>query len=627
MKIILLTPPMTQLNTPYPATAYLSGFLKTQGYHVSQYDPGLELALKLFSENGLHDIYQIIRKKNKSKSRSIIFFLKNFSQYESTVESVIAFLQNNDHSLAYRIIRRDFLPEGPRYDQISDIENSHEFGLGSIFGSSGIYDHAKFLASLYIDDIADVIQQGIDPQFQLSRYGEKLAASQKSFSVILKALHSKPTLIAQYIDQLTEQMLEDEKPDFIGMSLPFPGNVFGAFRMAQKIKSWNKKTKIALGGGYVNTELRDLKDPRVFDFVDFISLDDGEMPLLQILESIKGKNKAGTLLRTMIRENSEVKLISDPSLHDVPFKKSGTPTYGNLPLKKYLSLLEMLNPMHRIWSDGRWNKLTLAHGCYWAKCNFCDVSLDYIGRYESSTVDSLIQKIEHMIEETGSRGFHFVDEAAPPILMAEMAKKLIEKKIQITWWGNIRFEKTFNQKLTELLAQSGCIAMSGGLEVASNRLLQLMNKGVSVEQVAQVTKNFCDSGILVHAYLMYGFPSQTVQETIDSLERVRQLFAEGCIQSAFWHRFSATVHSPIGKNPEKFGIKIFPKKSTFAQNDLAFEDSTGCDHDQFTQGLNKAIFNYMYGVGLEEDVRTWFDIPLPKPKVDHDFIKRSLKIF
>ena len=289
----------------------------------------------------------------------------------------------------------------------------------------------------------------------------------------------------------------------------------------------------------------------------------------------------------------------------------------------------MLNPMHRLWSDGRWNKLTVAHGCYWKKCSFCDVSLDYISRYDTASATVLVDRIERIVQETGQTGFHFVDEAAPPKVLKALAEELIRRQVAISWWGNIRFEKTFTPELAELLAQSGCIAMSGGLEVASDRLLKLMQKGVSVAQVARVTRGFSDAGILVHAYLMYGFPTQTVQDTVDALEYVRQLFANGCIHSGFFHRFVCTVHSPVGKNPQDYGVTLLPLPPTrFAKNDVGFIDPTGTDHDVLGQGLKKAIYNFMHGVGLDEDVRRWFDMPkgqCPKPTVGKHVIEKALQ--
>jgi radical SAM superfamily enzyme YgiQ (UPF0313 family) len=284
--------------------------------------------------------------------------------------------------------------------------------------------------------------------------------------------------------------------------------------------------------------------------------------------------------------------------------------------------------MHRLWSDGRWNKLTIAHGCYWKQCTFCDVTLDYIARYDRAPAELLVDRIEAMIAETGQTGFHFVDEAAPPAALRALAEELLRRRVTITWWGNVRFEKAFTPELAELLARSGCVAISGGLEVASDRLLALMKKGVTVEQVARVTRAFADAGVMVHAYLMYGFPTETAQETIDSLERVRQLFEEGCIHSGFWHRFAATAHSPIGRDPQLYGITLRKgPKISFAKNEVAFDDPTGTDHDFFAPGLRKALYNYMHGLGFEKDPRSWFGkgfARLPRVTVARDLVRRAL---
>lgn len=627
MLVLLLTPPMTQLNTPYPATAYLTGFLRKNGVKTSQADPSIDLVLRLLSRTGLEDIAAVCESlKKKDRSESVRHFLLERARYIACIEAVIAFLQGRDPSLALRIVGRGFLPEGPRFRALQELQAAAQDPLQWAFGALSIQDQAKYLASLMIDDLADVIREGVDARFELSRYGEKLAASAPSFDPLAQALGAEPTLVDRYLDEISGELIETHRPDILGLSAPFPGNIYGAFRIARIARKINPKIKIILGGGYVNTELRELSEARVFDYFDYLTLDDGERPFLSLLD-VLNKKPGAELFRTFVRENGKVVLKSSPKLHDIPHRDVGTPTYDGLKLDRYLSLFEMLNPMHRIWSDGRWNKLTLAHGCYWKKCNFCDVTLDYIGRYDAAAADLIVDRIVEIKNETGSSGFHFVDEAAPPAVLRAMAERLIERGVTITWWGNIRFEKTFTPELTQLLARSGCVAVSGGLEVASDRLLKLMNKGVTVEQVARVTRAFTDAGVMVHAYLMYGFPTQSTQETVDALERVRQLFEAGCIQSAYWHRFSVTMHSPIGRAPEKFGIRLLPEPEVrFARNDLQFEDPTGTDHDALGIGLRKALYNYMHGMGLDQDVRSWFeDVRVGKPKVDPRLVENAIR--
>jgi radical SAM superfamily enzyme YgiQ (UPF0313 family) len=652
MRVLLLTPPLTQPNTPYPATPYLVGFLRLHaarlGLTVTQADPAIELFLRVFTRPSLQRIVDELlarggrvgrRGRTTRTPASIRHFLAERRRYLETVEPVIRFLQGRDPSLALRIASRSWLPEGPRFADLGAGGADDDVDpMAWAFGALGVLDRAKHVASLYIDDLADLIRDGIDARFGLCRYAESLAARAPTFDPLHEALAAPATLIDGLLDAIARELWDRHRPDLVGLTVPFPGNVYGAFRIARAVKARAPATRVVLGGGYVNTELRRVSDARVFDHIDFITLDDGERPLLSLVEHLAavraGAREVPPLFRTFVRARGRVVFETTDRVGDFAPRDTGTPSYDGLPLERYVSLFEMLNPMHRLWSDGRWNKLTVAHGCYWKKCAFCDVSLDAIRRYDAVPADLLVDRIQTLVDETGGRGFHFVDEAAPPAALRALAQRLIDRAVMVTWWANVRFERTFTQELTDLLARSGCVAISGGLEVASDRLLKLMQKGVTVAQVARVTRAFTAAGIMVHAYLMYGFPTETEQETVDSLERVRQLFEAGCLQSAYWHRFAATAHSPIGLHPERFGIQLVPEApATFARNEVAFVDPTGCDHDRLGVGLRQALHNYMHGLGLDADVRTWFDDVdrrgprrgVPAPKVRRDLIRRALQ--
>ena len=624
MRVLSLIPPMTQLNTPYPSTAYLTGFLRSRGVDARQEDLALALVLRLFSREGL----AALRDAAEARTSRVRHFLAEYPRYAATVDAAIAFLQGRDPTLAHRINTRAFLPEGARFDSLEAYAARAEGGdaLAWAFGALGLQDRARHLATLYLEDIADVLRDSVDERFEFVRYAESLAMSQPTFEPLAKALAAEPNLVDATLEALALEALARHAPEVVLLSVPFPGSVYAALRIAQAVKRGDSRIVTVLGGGFVNTELRTLSEPRLFDFADYVTLDAGERPLLALLEHLQGARSRERLVRTFARDEGRVRYVNFPE-PDIPFDETGTPTWDGLPLGNYLSLLDMLNPMHRLWSDGRWNKLTVAQGCYWKKCSFCDVSLDYISRYEAASAKVMADRIEAIVAETGQTGFHFVDEAAPPKALKALAAELEVRGTAISWWGNIRFEKTFTPELCRALAASGCIAISGGLEVASDRLLKLMKKGVTVDQVARVTHAFADAGILVHAYLMYGFPTQTVQDTVDSLENVRQLFANGCIQSGFWHRFACTVHSPVGKHPQGYGITLKPlPDGPFAKNDVGFVDPTGVDHDSLGRALRKALYNYMHGVGLEEDVRIWFEGKrVPAPTVGRRRIAQAIR--
>jgi hypothetical protein len=608
MKTLLLIPPMTQINMPFPSTAYLAGFLRAQGHEIEQDDLGLQLALRLFSQKGLEQVRGELLKKKNHQSESVLFFLEAFEDYQACIEPVIRFLQGKDLSLALRISARTLLPEGPRFLPLREHEE-----LTSVFGEMGTHDKAKYLASLFLDDISDVVRDGVDRQFEFSRYAESLASSEADFSKLYQKLQASPSLIDAWLGELCEELGQKHQPDVVGLSIPFPGNVYAALKIAQYFKQ-KGNIKIVAGGGFINTELRELSDPRFFEFIDYLVFDDGEKALDQLLKHLEGQASENELIRTWRLQKGQIQRFTESKAESksrLEFKNHPGPDYRGLPLADYISMMELPNPMHRMWSDFRWNKLILAHGCYWHKCSFCDVNLDYIERFEPQKADQLVEQIERVIEQTGSTGFHFVDEAAPPALLKALSQKLIEKKIKITWWGNLRFDSYFTPEVARLMADAGCVAVTGGLEVASPRILKLINKGIEIEQVECVTRAFKEAGIYVHAYLMYGFPTQTEQETIDSLEVVRQFFLKGCMHSGYWHRFMVTAHSPVGRHPKDYGITLSPrpapKAGLFSRYEIPFHDPTGTDHDRLGGGLKKALYNYMHGIGLEAPVEEWFE--------------------
>lgn len=592
MKILLITPPLLQPNTPYAATPLLTAYLRSIGHDAHQADLSLALLLRLFSTAGLTALFAELK-----ACRAAAEFVQQREAYLQRVEPVLAFLQGRNASLAYRIGNRGFLPEGPHVSRAFENEEQLDYA----FGQMGLQDRARYLATLFLDDIAAAAGLA-DEKFGFARYAETLAVSLPSFEPMRRALESAPTLFDRWQDEHAQQLLAETQPELVAITVPFPGCFYGALRMARAMKQVRPELQITLGGGYVNTELRELSDPRIFDYVDTLTLDSGMVPLRQLAAGSKER------VRTFSRVAGVVQFDDTAGLAHVAHADLPAPTFDGLPLNDYLQLFEMLNPVNRLWSDGRWNKLVLAHGCHWHRCAFCDTSIDYIRRYDPADAVTICDWIEHVINETGRTGFHFVDEALPPMLLAPLCDEILRRKLTLTWWGNLKFEARFTEPLIHKMAAAGCIAVTGGLETASDRTLKLMQKGIQVDSAAQVMSLLADEGILVHSYLMYGFPTQTFDETLDALDVVRQLFAAGILHSAYWHRFALTAHSEISTHPAKFSIEILPHESgSFAVNEIPFEGHFDYDLDALGLGLKTAIYNFMHGIGLEDSVDRWFD--------------------
>jgi hypothetical protein len=597
MKTLLITPPLLQPNTPYAATPILTAWLRSCGHDAVQADLSLELLLKLFSADGL-------------KSLDLT------DEYCAVIGDVMEFLQDRNPSLAKRFSRRGALPEGPHL--VRAYEQEEQFGWD--FRGLDRHDRARHLCSLFLDDIAEAAAR-LDPHFGFSRYAEHLAASLPEFGKIREVLESlcgadipvcakrqtgmsapqKTPLFLQWLEALTDAQIEKHNPQLVAITVPFPGCLFGALCIARRIKQTRPEIRIVLGGGYPNTELRELTDSAVFETVDYITLDSGMLPLLQIADGAEPSK----LVRTFARENGAVRFYDsvEPLVaHDT----LPPPVYDGLPLDRYFGLFEVLNPVTRLWSDGRWNKLVLAHGCNWSRCAFCDTSIDYICRYDPARPSTVCDWMESVMASTGFNGFHFVDEALPPALLDGLCDEILRRGLNVEWWGNIRFEKRLTNSLVEKMAAAGCIAVTGGLETCCDRTLKLMNKGITVAGAEEVLANLSDAGIMTHAYLMYGFPTQTLDETFQGLETVRRLMESGVLHSAYWHRFALTAHSEIAREPERFGIKLLPETSgRFARNEIPFDGQFCYDLSAIGEALRTATYNYQHGTGFDVPVREW----------------------
>ena len=545
MKILLITPPLTQLNTPYPATAYLKGFYSAEGHEVRQVDLGIEVADRVLSQDFLSSI--------------------GLTGQARLIEPVKRFLRGQDDTLGPRIANRSLLPEGKRFEQLD------EDNLEWSFGVSGTTDKAMHLATLFIEDIADYIREHVDQHFDLVRYAEYLSNDAPTFDPLYDELQNEPSAIDNIMLQLLATIVNDFHPDKVCLTVPFPGCLYGALRCGQWLKA-NTKAAVEIGGGFPNTEWRQLSDQRIYEFCHEVKIDG----------------------------------CKDADNH--------CPDFSDLPLDKYLSLTEITNPMHRLWSQGRWNKMVMAHGCYWHRCAFCDTSLDYIGNYHAPKASSVVDHMERIMGQTRRTGFHFVDEALPPKLLQEVAEEILRRGLAVSFWGNIRFEKAYTAELCDLLAEAGMVAVSGGLEVASDRLLKLIDKGVTIHQTVEACRHLRNAGIMVHTYLMYGFPTETLQESVDALETVRRMFDEGIVQSAFWHRYAMTCHSPSGLNPERYGAhRTTLEPNPFCNNEVDWEPQFPYDIEAVGAALRLATYNYMNGLGLDQPVRSWFPIKVPKP--------------
>ena len=282
--VFLITPPFTQLNTPYPATAYLKGFFNTKNIQSFQADLGIEVTCELFSKKGLGKLFEDINNQKKEHTENIQRIIALQDDYINSIDAVMLFLQGKSPTLAHLICKRDFLPEAERFAQLDDLKWA--------FGSMGTQDKAKHIATMYLEDLSDLIKETVDEHFGFSRYAERLGRSANSFDELYAALQNEYTYLDKILIDILQKKMEALQPKLVAISVPFPGNLYTSLRCGQWIKKNYPAVKVAMGGGFANTELRSLSDARVFEFYDFITLDDGEAPLEILIQHINGDRKS-----------------------------------------------------------------------------------------------------------------------------------------------------------------------------------------------------------------------------------------------------------------------------------------------------------------------------------------------
>ena len=468
-RLLLLTPPLLQPNTPYPATPHLTGFLEGLGLDVHQRD------------------------------------------------------------LSIKVVRDVLLDYG---DETTD-------ELLELLGGAAPPE-AKRAASAVVEELALRIRDTVDPEFGFARYAEEKCRAVDDFAALERLVRRRGVIDGPLRRHLKAAM-DEVRPTVVGVTCPFPGTLVGAFKIARYVRRHYPGVRLLLGGGYVSTELREMTDRRPYRYFDAFMLDDGYAPL------------AKELGRARVRVPAFVR-----------------PSYRGLCWDEYFDVVESDSALTNLWSAGKWVKLVMARGCYWHRCAFCDVRLPYIGCFRLPKSAAVVDAMQ----ELGTR-FHFVDEALPPTLVRGVCEEILRRGLSFEWWGNVRFDLAFTPELARLMAKAGCVAVTGGLECACDRLLKLMNKGITLASAERVLKAFHAAGILVHAYLMYDFPTETRAEQRAAERYVKGLARKGLVQSAFWHRFALTVHSPIARDPARFGLAVRPRAvradRVFARNELDYD--------------------------------------------------------
>ena len=658
--VLIVQPPLVQLNTAYPAGAYLKSFFSELQTQKPQWNldeirwvDGCNLLFhEIFCREGLRHIFSVTEKKaleqaaqwekagRHNEAFNVRRYLSQQDGWIQWIDTIVAILQGSQRELCHEFVASPAVPRGQRMENfLAGLED-----LPSV-------DDAVILASLALADLADFIGAFFDSSFELVRYGESLATSHKGFQVVEEGL-AAPVLQDFYgpiVQQLLQEYgrLEENQRLLLCVSCPFPGTLAAALFTCKKFKeALGNKVFVVLGGGYVNTELRQVREPALAGYLDALSYDRGYgsyWDFFSHLEALEGADTADGFPGE-IKNYSVYKMkffgedvavdqgfSAKPEVVAVEdgFTVSLAPDYSDIDFSQYPRLADSTNPMHRLWSDGAWLKAYLAHGCYWHQCAFCDTSLDYVCSYKKVAVKELYKKLAAQAHSSAVCGVHLVDEAAPPAALRDFALENLKASRPLVFWGNIRYEKVFTRDLADVLSHGGLRAVSGGIEIACGTGLDAVKKGTDLQSIVSACAAFKEAGILTHAYMIYGYWQETPQMLIDSMETLRQLFASGLLDSAFWHKFVLTRHSRAfqewksGLYPELKPLGLDEsEESIFASNDLRFAGEE--KSSRYGNPLNQALAAWMHGENLELPVTKWFPFAMPRPSVAPDLVEQAI---
>lgn len=673
MKIVIIQPPFVQLNSPYPSGAYLSNFFKEKlglSNNVKWLDLSIKLFDSIFSKDGLtklfsHSEENALKIADEAEQNGDDFTAFNLRRYVSTKNAWINYIdqiksilncKNSGREVSHKFIFSANAPRGNRME--SFLANLKE---------EPTVDHARFLASLALADLADYITFAFDKNFSLIRYAESVSTQNKSFKKICKELDS-PILNDFYIPLLQKVFLENNliqnqnaetEQTLFCITLPFAGTYISGLTTAKFIKENCKNALVCIGGGFANTELRTLQDSNFGKYFDFISFDRGYGSYFELFNTLQklGENfssdnflqfapfyklrifnKINCKNHKFITEETTKtfecdcidleeteKSILEKHKDAIEFEDKITfenvPDYSDIDFELYPRVCDDKNPMHRLWNDGTWIKAYLAHGCYWHKCAFCDVHLDYVCGYKTTNVQNVYNALYKTAKEKGVYGVHLVDEALPPVLAKQFALENIKNDCPLFYWGNVRFEKSFTPDLADFLAYSGLGGVSAGIEIATGKGLDIIHKGTDIDSIVAACAAFKEAGILVHSYMIYGFWFETAQDLINSMETLRQFFACGLLDSAFWHKFTLTEKSRVyGEWKNGLHKELKPYSSA---DGLHFENEE--KSKKYGTALDSAVNAWMHEKNIETNVKKWFDFSVPEPTIPKNYIEKSIE--
>jgi hypothetical protein len=515
MKVLLLFPPSWHPSQPYLSLPSLTAFLRQNGIsNVVQRDLNIELLDILLTRKTCGEFYQRIVDKLR--------FLDKVSGY-SPLE------QEKRQALAHAA------------KAITEIIDRVESAKNSL-RSEDFYNLDRYMESVHIINEALRIMSALYYPSSLTAVSNDMRYSVYVSQDIFLALDDEEenVFLNLYKGHILSSILE-YSPNVLGISITSTSQIIPGLTLAKLIKKQNKEIHVTVGGSVFTKLIENVKKgDGLFPIVDSFIVFEGEHALLELVKQVDGKRDFKKVPNLIYRENGVTK-INEPfyaeDLNALP-----TPDFDGLPLRLYFAPVSVL-------------PVQTSRGCYYRKCTFCNLHLDH-RNFRLRKTKLLMEDIRSLSQKYHTQCFFFTDESVPINKLRDISQSLLESQLDIKWMGGVRFENALDGDLLAKMSKSGCQKLVFGLESYNQRVLDLMKKGTSTDVVKRILNECLKAGISFHLYTIVGFPTETEEEALETLDFVLQgkyLTSPGfsCLPSLF----GMEKDSPITHNPAEYGLR------------------------------------------------------------------------
>ena len=515
-KLALIYPPTCDPTAPYLAVPMLTGFLRARGFQVLPIDANVEAYDHLLSRDALKSIQDRVEQRLKeldSKPRLL-----------------------HTDQLAYAALWQargdaDAVPEGIE-EAKAILRDPQRFFIAE--------DYSRAVAT--IEAALRAISAAYTPlQLDFTAYRTPFSLTTPE-EILADASERDP--FDHYITQILIPRLREQQINVVGLSVCFPGQLQPAMAFAHKIKQHLPHIHLTAGGPGITQLMIRLTGKalaRALGPLDTAVVFEGEHTLLALLTALQEGTPLRALTNVVMRDPlMGARYVAGHGMEDLT--QLPAPDFDGLPLSQYFS------PMLTLPYDP-------TRGCYWGKCTFCHYGLAEVGtaKYRERQVPVMIEHLRQLSQKYGTRYFYFSQDSVAPKTLLKLAQGLIDSGLQLRWATDLKPEKYLTQERAQTLRQAGAVACALGVESASPRVLEMIDKGAPVETVRDVISRLAKSEIAVEAMCFTDFPTESANEALMTVRFLDELRDE--VALFIVGQFGLTHGSLVAQDPSKFGLQ------------------------------------------------------------------------